>query len=187
MPDRGALAELGTTHRGFDIRYSENEDVWRCYDIDVDGATLSAVKRKIDRHIAESRKAERMPAIEIPHSSFFGEEVVEVLVTAIADKRRLSSKDKVWVTPASKRRRRDKDRYQIEIGSLAPETPEARTLIVVWRTAVAALRRAEKAEERAKAAIPRLRPSDLRMASTVDLDAPDAEESHTGKGTLALK
>lgn len=49
---------LETTHRGYVIRYSENEDKWRSYDAGdgMEAETLSKLKDKIDRTIAKQKK-----------------------------------------------------------------------------------------------------------------------------------
>ena len=50
---------LETTHRGYTIRYSENQDKWWSYDAgdDMEAETLTKLKEKIDRMIAKAKKA----------------------------------------------------------------------------------------------------------------------------------
>ena len=49
---------LETSHRGYAIRYSENEDKWRSYEAGdgMEAETLSKLKDKIDRMIAKQKK-----------------------------------------------------------------------------------------------------------------------------------
>src|SRR6059058_4999435 len=42
------MTDLKTGYKNFTIVYAENQDLWRCWELDVEAATLSALKRKID-------------------------------------------------------------------------------------------------------------------------------------------
>jgi hypothetical protein len=63
-----AKVELELEYRGYILRFSENQEVWNCYALNVNGEKISTVKAKIDKIIAASRKlAEPLPMIYIDH------------------------------------------------------------------------------------------------------------------------
>ncbi len=78
---------LETEHNGYKISYAENEDVWRCWDLSLDGKTLSAVKAKINTEIKRAREITAMPALAFDGS--YSTEAREVVITLIADESRV--------------------------------------------------------------------------------------------------
>lgn len=96
---------IETTHRGYKIRYSENQDVWRCHEFDVEGETLSKCKDRLNKAIRDSAKG--FEAIEI---GYFGTRRITVN-TPVDDKgtywcnveghgrRKLPAKDIALLTP----------------------------------------------------------------------------------------
>lgn len=50
------MSEIKVTHQGYDINYSENEDIWRCWDLNVEAASLSKAKQKINKIVANALK-----------------------------------------------------------------------------------------------------------------------------------
>ena len=59
-----------TEYRGYSIRYSENEDVWTCYDVGASHEKLSRVKAKIDEMHRKLRKANAFHCLDV--SSYGG-------------------------------------------------------------------------------------------------------------------
>lgn len=47
---------IETAHRGYTVRFSENEDNWRCYDLDLENASLAKLKEQIDKLLLKVRK-----------------------------------------------------------------------------------------------------------------------------------
>ena len=47
---------IETEHKGYKITYSDNEDVWRCWELNVEHEKLSKLKQRIDRLSLEARK-----------------------------------------------------------------------------------------------------------------------------------
>lgn len=43
------MAELKTTHHGYTIRFSENEDLWNCYDLGFEHKSLQKLKLRINK------------------------------------------------------------------------------------------------------------------------------------------
>jgi hypothetical protein len=156
---------LETDHRGYKIRYQENEDVWRVWALNFDGPTLSSVKAKIDRHLAKLAKlVEVIPAICVGYRGEFKDYTV---ISIAANKRRHSDKVQVW---ASKEReevwrgtmRIVKDRAKVDADTLILDTPENRAKV---REAEAWGNRIKADEKKLKEfvdAIPRLDLSALR-------------------------
>lgn len=63
------MSELQIEYRGYAIHFAENQEVWRCQALDVDGERLATVKAKIDRVIAASRKLDNpVPVIYVDYS-----------------------------------------------------------------------------------------------------------------------
>lgn len=70
---------IETTYRGYRIHYSENEDVWRCSDLNAEAVTLTALKQKMSRLILKARKESGagIPALHLGHSKVY--EPVEIV------------------------------------------------------------------------------------------------------------
>lgn len=54
---------IETEHLGYAIRYAENEDVWRCEALSLDGKTLSALKSKMGKTLADARRVDPIPVL----------------------------------------------------------------------------------------------------------------------------
>lgn len=67
-----------TEYRGYSIRYSENEDVWTCYDVGASHEKLSRVKAKIDDMHRKLRKANAFHCLDV--SSYRGVETQEATI-----------------------------------------------------------------------------------------------------------
>lgn len=67
-----------TEYRGYAIRYSENEDVWTCYDVGASHEKLSRVKAKIDEMHRKLRKANAFHCLDV--SSYGNAETHEATI-----------------------------------------------------------------------------------------------------------
>jgi hypothetical protein len=67
-----------TEYRGYTIRYSENEDVWTCYDVGASHEKLSRVKAKIDEMHRKLRKANAFHCLTV--SSYGGVSAEEATI-----------------------------------------------------------------------------------------------------------
>lgn len=67
------MADIQTEHRGYTVRYSENEDNWRCYDLDLEDASLAKLKERIDKLLLKVRKESAVDVLIVgsEHSSHF--------------------------------------------------------------------------------------------------------------------
>lgn len=45
------MSRIEVEHQGFTIIYGENSDRWECYALDLEAATLSKLKTKINQHV----------------------------------------------------------------------------------------------------------------------------------------
>lgn len=70
---------IETSYRGYRIHYSENEDVWRCSDLNAEAGMLSTLKQKMSRLILKARKESGagIPALHLNHSKVY--EPVEIV------------------------------------------------------------------------------------------------------------
>ena len=50
------MAEIKITHQGFDITFAENENIWRCWKLNIENENLSKLKQKINKHISVALK-----------------------------------------------------------------------------------------------------------------------------------
>jgi hypothetical protein len=137
---------IETEHHGYKITYGENTDVWRCWELDVEGKTLSSVKAKIASILSQSRKIDATPAYYI--QSWGRVEKITVLSWA--------SPTKVWVMEGKRRAKCSADAIVWMSEETATKLAEARAK----ESAASALR-----EEAAaiRAAIPRIAPPDGAM------------------------
>jgi hypothetical protein len=130
-------------HRGYVIRYSENDDVWRCYDINYQNVSVGKVKAKIDAVEREHRKMAR-PVIQISH----GGEAHDCVLVSLDE-----SKDRCWITKDVKGAVK---REKTSISQLADPTPEVRAMVADMQEKHAAYMAAMRAHSASRDAIPRL-------------------------------
>lgn len=116
-------AEIETEHRGYKIRYAENQDVWRAYALDVEGATLTAVKRKIDAIDRKARSTESIPVFKVGYRGALEAGVITAKVGKSATGRHIywDAKDAVWFVNTG-----TKSRSRVELSDLIEDTPENR-------------------------------------------------------------
>lgn len=140
-------------HRGYVIGYSENEDVWRCWDIDFSSAKLSAVRQKIDALERGHRKFSR-PAIFVGYS-----DAPKPCVIVSLDEDR----DRCWTTTD----RQLTDRYgravdgklrrqKVSLSQIIDDTPENQALVAQLGALRRAAAEAQQAASAHNNAIPRL-------------------------------
>lgn len=158
------MSQITTTHRGHEIAYSENGDVWRCWAMDLEAPTLSKLKAKINKVIADGAKLGNIAAYAFEGS--WSNSIDEVLITALsADKG-----DRVWIIQPSLRNEGFMQRREVKLDELIPATEEARVAIQVWKSLVAAQEEARKAVKKAREAIPRLTIEYLTGLKSEDAD-----------------
>lgn len=146
-------AMIETEHRGYKIHYSENEDVWRAYALDVAGATLTAVKRKVDAIERKTRSVESIPAFHVAYRGNVCAGIITAKVGKTATGRHLywDRKDAVWFVNAE-----SKSRSRVELKELIEDTSENRAKLEEWRRLSAIAHRAELEAKAALEAIPRM-------------------------------
>lgn len=164
------MAGITTEHRGYPIRYSENEDVWNCYDLGghssgtATAPTLSALKAKIDAILLAERKENKTPCLILSKSqsgeSMATEAHVIEYISPKYDWSSFASKryvvDHLVATLALRKGRERVSRQEQPLSSLAPDTPEVRHAIQVAKDRGRAVIEAQQAFEEAYKAIPRL-------------------------------
>lgn len=125
-------------YRGYVVRFSENQDVWRCWALDLEGEKLSTVKAKIDRIIAQSRKlSEAVPMMYMDH--FHTAKPVRVVALAQPRKGEDSPTDAWCLVPGRERflnhdtktydYRDVEERKKLPLLSLYLDTPENRAAV----------------------------------------------------------
>ncbi len=145
------MSDLTVEHNGWEIRYSENEDVWRCWAADVEHAKLSVVKQKLNAISAHDRRIDAVPVFII---DLWGT-VTEATATLLTDDGR-----GVWTTRMRTVKRFDghrttKEREKRPLDSVILDTPENRALIAKATHLREVARKASAVADDANKAIPR--------------------------------
>jgi hypothetical protein len=158
------MAELETEFRGYRIRYSENEDVWRCHSLDMDGANLTQLKNKIGRYLAKIAKtAETVPAIV----ANYGDQFEYVEIVSVANTLNYNKQPQLWTTKERQESYRGgtrtvKDRAKYDAASVILDTPENRVLVEAAEVLIRQAAAAKKKATEAVRLIPRVDVSTLR-------------------------
>lgn len=165
------MSEIETEFRGYAIRYSENQDVWRCHTLDMDGVTLTQLKNKIGRYLAKIAKtAEAIPAIHVE----YGDGFKPCFIVAVANTVSYRKQPEVWTYTEREEsyrgggKRTVKYRKKYEASTLILDTPENQTLVAEAVRLVGLARLARKTAEDAIEAIPRIDVSTLQQDDTED-------------------
>ena len=145
---------------GITIHYSENEDLWRCASFDVEGKTLSAVKAKVNKLLADARRLARRlaePIAVFTVDSWSMKASEKGVVTLV------ESDKKVWLITTKTvwwkgEQREEKARSKIDIEREILDTPEARAVLKDVREKIAALEARIRTEKARIEALPRLTP-----------------------------
>lgn len=148
---------IETEHLGYAIRYAENEDVWRCEALSLDAKTLSALKSKMGKTLADARRIDPVPVLIV--TSYGGAKFSEA--NAI-----LPDADglKVWCMVQNgsewrKGERRPSIKRELhKYSDLIADTPEARAALASLDERWAEHRAAGEALKAERDAIPRIQP-----------------------------
>lgn len=134
---------LTIDYRGYSITYSENQDVWRCWSLDIEADRLPTLKGKIDRLIVASRKlANPLPVIRVDYHG----RVAPVKVLGLAQPRKDRAgkelePDAAWcMVPdeewyfdhdlGQRRKRPIEKREKVRLEQLFVDSPENREAVV---------------------------------------------------------
>lgn len=145
-------SKIEVKHGDYEITYSENEDVWRCWSMSLEAKTLSALRAKLNK---ETAKARRIDAPVVVISRYEGGIEAEGAATLIADGGR-----SVWVTNGRVRRKYDAPRVVMD-------TPEARELVADVSAEIKRLHVAIEAQRARLLSLPR---PDLSLLPKEDRD-----------------
>lgn len=157
---------LEVTYRGYAVAYSENQDVWRCWSLDVEGERLPTVRAKIDKVIAAARKLDNpIPVIYVNYQ----DQPVPVRIMSLAqpgkDRRTQQEKepDAAWCMVPGEERYFDHEkraaayrpvekREKLPLSMLYVDSPENReALAEAQRMQAEIIRLTEKRKETLKA------------------------------------
>lgn len=158
------MSELETEYRGYTIRYVENQDVWRCHVLDMDGATLTQLKNKIGRYLAKVAKtADVIPAFYAAYSERFE----PCFIVSLSAKKSYRGEQQVWTYTEREERwggrtRTVKDRKQHSVTDIIQDTPENRALIAEAERLIRLAKAAKDTATAAVKAIPRIDPATLQ-------------------------
>lgn len=148
---------IETVFRGYKVHYSENRDNWACHDLDVEAATLSKLKEKINAVLLKSRKASSIELLYLESTHSGGE---AILCKAIdhkskKDSRRIDGDLKVFDRHSigvmlTRRGNERASKQWVAIGDLYLDTPENLQAIQIYQNALRAAKRAREEADRAR-------------------------------------
>jgi hypothetical protein len=121
------VSDLKTEYKGCVIVYAENQDIWRCWSLDVEAPTLSAVKRKIDVIDRQSRRTENVDAYLIAYGGDFEPVTVTLSIPknpSAQGRYHADASDRAWIVS-----KKDKKREKVGLERLIEHTPENEALI----------------------------------------------------------
>lgn len=176
---------IKTEYRGYEIRYSENEDAWRCDVVKDSKASLSKMKQAIDRmHLKMRKEAATDSAILRIHNGFSltACSIVEYLGEKWSRGGYGSAREPKFeghrVAVVAERDGREKAaRSEERLENLVKLGPEADAAIEKAKTSLKKVREAEEIYRADIAAIPRLTIQDISKivdASDARLEEPTA-------------
>lgn len=150
---------LKTEHQGYQITYSENQDLWTCMELSLEDVSLAKLKAKINKVQLQARKE---AATDVLVLQFRGEPIPGKAIDAKRAHRLGTMEDELKIGVMVERGLNDKpSKRWAPLSDLAMPTPE--TLAAIDE-ALAASRAVEEASARAKEAwsrIPRATKADL--------------------------
>lgn len=164
------MGELTTEYRGYEIRYSENRDIWVCHKLEMEAATLTQLKNKMGRYLAKVAKtAEAIPAFVCDYGSAFR----ECFIISVASSLNYKKEPEVWTFTEREEMWRGatrivRDRKKYDASSVIVDSPENRALIEEAKRLRGIERAAKAAADKAAAIIPRVDVSTLRRDDTED-------------------
>lgn len=170
MPRRGSGERIEVDHRGYTIRWSDNEDMWVCLDAKAQNQSLQAVKSKINRLIQKQVKAEGVPALRMSYQS----EGQPVLIIGLAEPRRERNPKFEWGKHDESLQFKEVPRvnyvsrveratiHRDDLAEFLDDTPETHTALAELERLRAAAKAADEKADRFARAIPRMKLSDLK-------------------------
>lgn len=160
---------IETEYRGYNIRFSENEDEWRCYDAGdgIKHPKLSGVKAKIDSLLLAERKIGATMCFEIDKYrgcvSLTESTVIEYLGPKLERRNNIPFIAAQKVAVVSRRRGNTKSaRREDTLDGLAPDSDETRAAWAEAQRLHVILAAAQKTYDAAVKAIPRLTLADIQ-------------------------
>ena len=163
---------IETAHRGYTVRFSENEDYWRCYDLDLENASLAKLKEQIDKLLLKVRKESAVDVLIVgsEHSSHFSVTEGRAIDAKVGFERQRSSYSgdakepirKVSLGIFSNRRGGDRGGKSFyPISEISLPTPEVYAAIAEVERLRKIAKAAEEAVKAAVRAIPRISEEDV--------------------------
>lgn len=164
------MSRITTEHNGYEITYGENSDTWSCWALQLEEKTLTKLKDRINKLLADARRIS-VPVIQVTNSWQRDAPMNAVMLDPDGKS--------VWCTYPEKqyarftnrligeKTRRTKESFE----SLVLDTPDNRRLIEAWRSAVEETRRAQEREKAARDAIPRVTAESLKAEGTTSENA----------------
>jgi hypothetical protein len=149
---------IKTEHNGYEITYSENEDLWRCWTLELEAKTLSALKTKMNKLDADRRRLD-MP--QVWHLTYSGPKLKKA--TLIED-------GAVWLL-AGGDDKRGRQREKVGLENTVIDTPANRQAIEMYVAAEEVARKAQRTAYEMRQAIPRATAADLMALKVRTEDA----------------
>ncbi|WP_375188446.1 hypothetical protein [Sphingobium yanoikuyae] len=142
---------IETEYNGQRIHYSENEDLWRCDLLDFKAKTLTAIKSKISKWLADARRVGNVPVIYV--GSTYTPEFKEAQVVLKDDDGK-----HVWIMVNKMRGgvSSNQGREKVKLETIMADTPENRARIAAYRAKQEEARKINAEQRELLEAMPRL-------------------------------
>jgi hypothetical protein len=158
-------------HRGHDIRYNENNEVWSCHALNVEHVQLSRVKEMINKIDKQARElGEDGVRVLIVHD-YGSVEMKEAYAYAID-----ANREDVWVTTTKEHYARHggksivDTRKKAKIDTLVLDTPETRAAIQAYLDAEKEVQRVARERREYLKTLPRLTMPELKPVEALSED-----------------
>lgn len=145
------MSNLSVEHRGYSISFATNEEVWRCWTLDIEDKSLAKVKAKINKIERDLRNAEIKQIDAIAIETWHSFETITILS--------LASEGAAWIMTKSGRREKK------SLQRLALVTDENKATIKQIRELREEAARLGKHADKLVEAIPRVTVEALRALS----------------------
>lgn len=164
------MGDLTTEYAGHAIVYDENRDLWRCRSLDLEAKTLSALKTKVGKVVADARRISVPVLVKDGTYGTSFKEANVLMLDADGTSAWAAVEDYVTARGGWGRGTKQMTRRKFPIVNLVEITPETEARIAELKARAEEVREAQDRQRAADAAIPRLTVERLR-----ELGAPSGE------------
>ena len=156
------MSEIQTEHQGYKIRYAENEEVWRCWDLDLQSKSLAALRTKIAAAARKLRVAQAAGLEVWVGNSWGGGDMKLGVIDALdPDGKRAA----VFIGQAGGDGKRQRSKF--DIANLLPRNPDQDAKIATMRSLLSEADRLRREADAIGKTLVRYTPETIAAAGAV--------------------